>query len=265
MGIQGQQQKTRTHQQQPDRKFQPHAKCRGLRADQPCQNDACDHHRHRIHRLEQRRWHLKTQPVTIHKAIDKQANRTATLLGQHPEQRPGQHQQNDLPQRASVLRKRKHNARHNSGGDSAHQHQQITSRIVFQQQGKQQRRDAQCQQQPAPDRKGKFNRSQRRAINMLRMAKMAMTANKHHQANEHANACQRKAGMPAVPLRRQPAGDGGRDGADIPGCVEQGKSAVASGIVRGVKLAQQTANIGFKQAVATDNNRQREIQTLRGI
>ena len=66
--------------------------------------------------------------------------------------------------------------------------------------------------------------------------------------------------MPAVPLGRQPAGDGRGDGADIAGGVQQRKAAVATRIVVGVEFAKQAADIGFEQAIAADNDRQRDVQ-----
>ena len=67
--------------------------------------------------------------------------------------------------------------------------------------------------------------------------------------------------MPAVPLRRQSAGDGRGDGADITRRVQQRETTVATLVVGRIQLAEQTADIGLKQAVAADNNRQRQIQT----
>ncbi len=66
--------------------------------------------------------------------------------------------------------------------------------------------------------------------------------------------------MPAVPLGRQPAGDRRGDGADISGGIQQRETAVAAMVIRRVKLAEQAADIGFKQAIAADNYRQRNIQ-----
>jgi hypothetical protein len=84
-----------------------HAKHRSraaFRAHQPGQRHACRHHGNGIHRLEESRRHLNGEQSAVNKAIDKQADRAAALLRQNPEQRAGQHQQYDLPQRATVLR-----------------------------------------------------------------------------------------------------------------------------------------------------------------
>ena len=99
-GIKRQQHKAAAHQQQAESEFQPDAQHRtyaAFRAHQPRQYHAGRHHRHRINRLEQRRRHLPVQQAAVNKVVDKQANRAPALLSQHPEQRPGKHQQDDLP------------------------------------------------------------------------------------------------------------------------------------------------------------------------
>ena len=67
--------------------------------------------------------------------------------------------------------------------------------------------------------------------------------------------------MPAVPLRRQSAGDGRGNRADVAGGVQQRETAVATRVVVSVQFAKQAADIGFKQAVAADDDRQRDVQT----
>ena len=164
-----------------------------------------------------------------------------------------------------MLRRFDHNARHHLGGEHAHDRQQIAGPVILQQQREKHRRNAEHHHQPAPGRQHKLYRPQRLFIDAARVAEVAATAEENHQADKHADSRQRKADMPAVPLRRQPAGDRRGDGADVTGGVQQRKTAVAARVVNGVELAQQAADVGFEQAVAADNDRQREVQAPGGI
>ena len=178
-GIERQQHKAAAHQQQAERKFQPDAQHRthaAFRAHQPRQHHAGRHHRYRVNRLEQRGRHVPVQQTTIDEVVDKQANRAPALLRQHPEQRSGEHQQDDLPQRATMLRGFDHDPRHHLGGEQADDRQQIAGPVVLQQQREKYRRQAEHHQQPAPGRQHELHRPQRRFIDAAGMPEVAAAA-----------------------------------------------------------------------------------------
>ena len=222
--IKRQQHKAAAHQHQAKGELQPYAQRRAngtFRTHQPRQYDARRHHRHGVNRLEERGRHFNIQQAAVHKVVDEQANRAPALLRQNPEQGTGQHQQNDLPQRAAMFRGFDHNADYHLGGEHANYRQQIAGPVIFQQQRKEHRRNAEHHHQPAPGRQHKLHRPQRLFIDAAGITEVAATAEEDHQADKHADPRQRKADMPTVPLRRQPAGDGRGDGADVTGGVQQ--------------------------------------------
>ncbi len=60
------------------------------------------------------------------------------------------------------------------------------------------------------------------------------------------------------------AGDRRDDRADIARGIHQRETAIATRIGGFVQLAQQTADVGFKQPVAADDDRQRQVEEDRG-
>ena len=93
---------------------------------------------------------------------------------------------------------------------------------------------------------------------------MVIAAEENHQPGDHADGRQREAHRPAVLLLHVAAGDRRNDRPDVARRVHQRKTAVAARVGGFIQLAEQAADVGFKQPVAADNNRQRQIEEGRG-
>ena len=204
--------------------------------------------------------------MAVNEAVNIQADGAAALLGEGPEQQAEGGQDDDQAQILALfiglgtqVDPRQHREANGRGHD-----QGIHRPLLPEQHGNQQRRDDQQYQQPAPVGQQEAAGVQRLAVHAGGMLEMTVAAEENHQSRHHADGRQGKAHRPAILLLNVAAGDGRDDRADIARGIHQREAAIATRIGGFVQFAQQTADVGFKQPVAADDDRQRQVEEGRG-
>ena len=203
--------------------------------------------------------------MAVNEAVNIQADGAPALLGEGPEQQAKRGEDDDQAQILTLfigfsaqVDPRQHRQADNGGHD-----QGIHRPLLPEQHGDQQRGGNQQHQQPAPVRQQEAARAQRLAVDAGSMLEVTVAAEKNQQSRHHADGRQGKAHRPAILLLYVAAGDRRDNRADIAGGIHQRKAAIATRIGGFVQLAQQTADVGFKQPVAADDDRQRQVQEKR--
>ena len=200
--------------------------------------------------------------MAVNEAVNIQADGAPALLGEGPEQQAEGGQDDDQAQILALfigfgaqVDPRQYREANGRGHD-----QGIHRPLLPEQYRNQQRGGNQQHQQPAPVWQQEAARAQRLAVDAGGMLEMTVAAEENHQPRDHADGRQGKAHRPAILLLYVAAGDRRDNRADIAGGIHQRKAAIATRIGGFVQLPQQTADVGFKQPVAADDDRQRQVE-----